>query len=100
MDSSAPKRRRTSPRTAVAVQPDAESTTPRDAPPRAGAASSRPSFASPTRASLERYNPDILRRRESQPRRLRSSPDAPASPTRAATPDSTGSLAQALRTQL
>ncbi|SPQ26733.1 58bd7750-8284-4cca-8698-044d9dd87a54 [Thermothielavioides terrestris] len=104
METSAPKRRRTSPRTAVAVQPQTESepvsTTPPDPPPGSVAAVNRPSFASPTRASLERFNPDILRRRESQPRRLRSSPDAPGSPSRAATPDSTGSLTRALRTRL
>ncbi|KAK4234737.1 hypothetical protein C8A03DRAFT_18418 [Achaetomium macrosporum] len=100
MDTSAPKRRRTSPRTAVPVHSETESTTPRDAPPRASASPNRPSFASPTRASLERFNPEILRRRESQPRRLRSSPDAPPSASRAATPDSTGSLTRALRTQL
>ncbi|KAK4033916.1 hypothetical protein C8A01DRAFT_49582 [Parachaetomium inaequale] len=100
MESPAPKRRRTSPRNAVPVQPEPQSTTPRDAPPRAGSSPSRPSFASPTRASLERHNPDILRRRESQPRRLRSSPDAPPSASRAATPDSTGSLTRAMRTQL
>ncbi|KAL2261817.1 hypothetical protein VTK26DRAFT_3260 [Humicola hyalothermophila] len=97
METSAPKRRRTSPRTAVPIQP--ETTTPRDDPPRTLAAGGRPSFASPTRASLERFNPDILRRRESQPRRLRSSPDAPSA-SRAATPDSTGGLTRALRTQL
>lgn len=100
MESSAPKRRRTSPRTAVAIQPETQSTTPRDAPPAAGSSPKRPSFASPTRASLKRFNPDIVTRRESQPRRLRSSPDAPPSASRAATPDSTGSLTRAMRTQL
>ncbi|KAK3903971.1 hypothetical protein C8A05DRAFT_32267 [Staphylotrichum tortipilum] len=100
METSAPKRRKTSPRTAFALQPDAIETTPQDAPPRAGSSPSRPSFASPTRASMERHNPEILRRRESQPRRLRSSPDAPAPASRAATPDSTGSLTRAMRTQL
>ncbi|KAK3303158.1 uncharacterized protein B0T15DRAFT_265198 [Chaetomium strumarium] len=100
METSAPKRRRTSPRTAVPVHPETESTTPRDAPPRASEPPNRPSFASPTRASLGRFNPDILRRRESQPRRLRSSPDAGPSASRAATPDSTGGLTRALRTQL
>ncbi|EAQ84795.1 hypothetical protein CHGG_08809 [Chaetomium globosum CBS 148.51] len=93
-------RRRTSPRNAVPVEPEPESTTPQDALPRMDSSPSRPSFASPTRASLERYNPDILRRRESQPRRLRSSPDAPPSPSRAATPDSAGSLTRAMQTQL
>ena len=100
METSAPKRRRTSPRTAIALQPEPESTTPRDALSRPGSSPSRPSFASPTRATLERYNADILRRRESQPRRLRSSPDAGPSASRAATPDSTRSLTRAMRTQL
>ncbi|KAL2265994.1 hypothetical protein VTJ83DRAFT_5346 [Remersonia thermophila] len=105
METSAPKRRRTSPRTAVAVHPDQPSsasttTALRDAPRRVGSSPSRPSFASPTRASLERHNPEVLRRRESQPRRLRSSPDAPPAASRPTTPDSTVSLARAMRTQL
>ena len=100
METSAPKRRRTSPRTALPIQSQPESTTPRDALPRAGSSPSRPSFASPTRATLGRYNPEILRRRESQPRRQRSSPDAPPSASRATTPDSTRSLTRAMRTQL
>ncbi|KAL2149253.1 hypothetical protein VTH82DRAFT_8601 [Thermothelomyces myriococcoides] len=101
MDSPAPKRRRTSPRNAVSVDPDAEaqSATPLDPPPQSASSPSRPSYASPTRASLERHNPDILRRRESQPRRLRSSPDVPPA-SRAATPDSTGGLTRAMKTQL
>ncbi|KAK4099457.1 hypothetical protein N658DRAFT_525506 [Parathielavia hyrcaniae] len=100
METSAPKRRRTSPRTAVPIQPDAKSTTPRDPLSRPGSSPARPSFASPTRASLERFNPEIVRRRKSQPRRLRSSPDAPPAASRAATPDSTGSLTRAMKTQL
>lgn len=99
METSAPKRRRTSPRTAVPVQPESESTTPRDAPPRPAVSPSRPSYASPTRASLERFNPEILRRRESQAGSARS-PHAPPTASRVATPDSTASLARALHTQL
>ncbi|OLN97815.1 hypothetical protein CCHL11_02588 [Colletotrichum chlorophyti] len=69
MESSAPKRRRTSPR--LSSQRDGadddgsnnhESTTPSDPPP-PRAAPRRPSFASPTKSSLARSNPDILRRR-------------------------------------
>ncbi|KAK7747449.1 hypothetical protein SLS53_001704 [Cytospora paraplurivora] len=73
MESSAPKRRKTSPTAAVHV----ESTTPPDPPPEQhqrqreelqGRPSStkspkRPSFAAPTTSSLARSNPDILARR-------------------------------------
>ncbi|KAJ4303849.1 hypothetical protein N0V88_001446 [Collariella sp. IMI 366227] len=97
METSASKRRRTSPRTAMPIQAQSEAMTPPDATPSASAVSGRPSFASPTRSSLERFNPDILRQRERQPRVLRSSPDAP---THAATPDSTGGLTRAMRNQL
>ncbi|KAK3991506.1 hypothetical protein QBC44DRAFT_50572 [Cladorrhinum sp. PSN332] len=83
MENSAPKRRRTSPRTSVPVVPVVP-----EQP-------HRPSYASPTRTSLGRHNPEILQRRENQPRR--SSPDVAP---RAATPDSTGGLSQALKTQL
>ncbi|KAL1838208.1 hypothetical protein VTJ49DRAFT_2935 [Mycothermus thermophilus] len=100
METSAPKRRRTSPRTAVAVHPDQQPSTASHAPRRVGSSPTRPSFASPTRASLERHNPEILRRRESQPRRLRSSPDAAPAASRPTTPDSTVSLTMAMHTQL
>ncbi|KAL2119943.1 hypothetical protein VTJ04DRAFT_6904 [Mycothermus thermophilus] len=100
METSAPKRRRTSPRTAVAVHPEEPSASIHDAPRRLGSSPTRPSFASPTRASMERHNPEILRRRESQPRRLRSSPDTPQAASRPTTPDSTGGLASAMRSQL
>lgn len=81
MDTSAPKRRRTSPRSSIPVQPEAEAEA-QDAPSnpasglpppdRATAAKKRPSFASPTKASLERHNPEILRRRTSPPKASRS----------------------------
>ncbi|KAK1754215.1 hypothetical protein QBC47DRAFT_346873 [Echria macrotheca] len=82
MEESAPKRRRTSPRTSVAAQADlgpAVSTTPPDDPPQLNAGTKRPSFASPTKASLERHNPEILRRRPSPPKRSRRDDDATAS---------------------
>ncbi len=65
MESSAPKRRRTSPRAAALADSgnNAESTTPPDPPPAGGSKSQRPSFASPTKASLSRHNPEILSRR-------------------------------------
>ncbi|KAK4165648.1 hypothetical protein QBC43DRAFT_315591 [Cladorrhinum sp. PSN259] len=87
MENPAPKRRRTSPRTSVPVgqeEPKEPSAKPR-----------RPSYASPTRASLGRHNPEILKQRENQP--SQSSPDAPP---RAATPDSIGGLSQTLKNQL
>ncbi|TPX10044.1 uncharacterized protein E0L32_001241 [Thyridium curvatum] len=76
METSAPKRRRTSPRTSLPIHPgappqqqqqsqsqqtQAESTTPPDPPP--PTRSNRPSFASPTKSSLARHNPEILQRR-------------------------------------
>lgn len=61
MEESAPKRRRTSPRTSLEIEasnspPERQATTRRK----------RPSFASPTKASLARHNPQILERRRSQ----------------------------------
>ncbi|KAK4175102.1 hypothetical protein QBC36DRAFT_241884 [Triangularia setosa] len=103
METSAPKRRRTSPQTAIPIQPGQGSTTPPEASAQPGGSPRRPLYASPTRASLERHHPEILRRRESQASQLRDqsqaqeSPDAPLS---AETPDSTGGLTRALRTQL
>ncbi|KAK0707656.1 hypothetical protein B0H67DRAFT_602941 [Lasiosphaeris hirsuta] len=99
MDSSAPKRRKTSPRTSFPVQPDETapgSTTPQDPLPQpAEAAKQRPSFASPTKASLERHNPDILRRRESPPKqpRAESIGNTSLSASRPASRGSNGNLA-------
>lgn len=75
MESSAPKRRKTSPTGSVPV----ESTTPSDPPPpqqqrfdvqqsrepqsSPSRSPTRPSFASPTKSSLARHNPEILSRR-------------------------------------
>ncbi|KAM7201533.1 hypothetical protein V8F20_004761 [Naviculisporaceae sp. PSN 640] len=105
MESSAPKRRRTSPRAAVHLPaPDnPESTTPKDSPPKPAEGARRPSYASPTRASLQRHNPDILRRRTISPKRKRSDqPDEhvdPDPPT-ASRPSSADSLSQALAAHL
>ncbi|KAL8370090.1 hypothetical protein RB595_000452 [Gaeumannomyces hyphopodioides] len=68
METSAPKRRKTSPTTSVPVNgqngddyPNNTSTTPTDPAPAASSrGEGRPSFASPTRASLARHNPDVL----------------------------------------
>lgn len=80
METSAPKRRKLSPDQSVAVNnsnqnnaPDdnprddhtTTTNTPPDPPPAAPPRSpERPSFASPTRASLARHNPDVLGRRQ------------------------------------
>ncbi|KAK3936589.1 hypothetical protein QBC46DRAFT_296015 [Diplogelasinospora grovesii] len=98
METSAPKRRRTSPRTAVAVQP--ESTTPTDPFSRPASSPKRPSFASPTKASMERSNPDILRRRESSPKKPRDQQDSPLPASRPTTPDNNEEVSRALTAQL
>jgi len=70
MEESAPKRRRVSPRSsaAAATPPSEQAPAPRR---------KRPSFASPTKASLSRHNPQILERRRSA---------SPAKPTATAGP--------------
>ncbi|KAK0743014.1 hypothetical protein B0T18DRAFT_447834 [Schizothecium vesticola] len=98
MDTSAPKRRRTSPQSSIPVQPEAEAeahdapsnpTTGSPPPDRATAAKKRPSFASPTKASLERHNPEILRRRGSPPKPSRSDKNTALAASR---PTSRGSI--------
>ncbi|KAI1775972.1 hypothetical protein F4818DRAFT_394611 [Hypoxylon cercidicola] len=74
MDSSAPKRRKTSPTSSVPVGGSAPLTS--DGPSRRSTRRHLPSFASPTRASLARLNPDILERRNAS--RPESLTDAPA----------------------
>ncbi|KAH7157388.1 hypothetical protein B0J13DRAFT_168908 [Dactylonectria estremocensis] len=71
MEESAPKRRRTSSRTSLdiagesaAPTPVASSTSP-DANAATTARRKRPSYASPTKASLAHHNPEILERRRS-----------------------------------
>ncbi|KAI0105293.1 hypothetical protein GGR51DRAFT_520256 [Nemania sp. FL0031] len=64
METSAPKRRKTSPTTSVAVSEFNEPTSS-DSATRRSSRLNRPSFASPTKASLARSNPDILHRRAS-----------------------------------
>lgn len=93
MESSAPKRRKTSPTSSVPI----ESTTPPDPPPHERAQPSqrqesspsrspaRPSFASPTRSSLARTNPEILNRRRAAA--SRSAEDLPASRPTSPDPD-------------
>ena len=62
MDASPRKRRKTSPTTSVPV--DAP-TTPSRIPVRTQPLSARPSFASPTKASLSKHHPQLLRRSSS-----------------------------------
>ena len=63
MDEPAPKRRRTSPRGDAAPVRDAPSHA--ETPQSTRSRGDRPSFASPTKASLARHNPQILERRRS-----------------------------------
>ena len=66
METSAAKRRKISPEEAVPVNEN-ESTTPQDPPPERPV---RASYASPTKSSLSRHNPDILLRRQASPTKL------------------------------
>ncbi|KAK5633288.1 hypothetical protein RRF57_009004 [Xylaria bambusicola] len=82
MEASAPKRRKTSPTTSVPVNESNEPSS--DSATRRSSRLNRPSFASPTKASLARSNPEILqRRRASQPNEELEPPAAsePGSPT-------------------
>ncbi|KAI1118677.1 hypothetical protein F5Y14DRAFT_447041 [Nemania sp. NC0429] len=63
MEGSAPKRRKTSPTTSVPVGNEPNEPSSSDSATRRSSRLNRPSFASPTRASLARSNPDILQRR-------------------------------------
>ncbi|KAI1815961.1 hypothetical protein GGS20DRAFT_296089 [Poronia punctata] len=64
METSAPKRRKTSPTTSVPIDASNELSSA-DSATRRSSRFNRPSFASPTKASLARTNPDILQRRAS-----------------------------------
>ncbi|KAK2055646.1 hypothetical protein LY76DRAFT_685871 [Colletotrichum caudatum] len=90
MDESAPKRRRVSPRLSSQRDGDSDnndSTTPPDPPPPRSRIPRRPSFASPTRASLSRSNPDLLRRRS---RSLSPTKAGSSNPSTQATQDAAG----------
>ncbi|KAI1483224.1 hypothetical protein F4774DRAFT_214490 [Daldinia eschscholtzii] len=84
MDSSAPKRRKTSPTTNVPIGGTTASSS-KDEPVRRSARRPMPSFASPTKASLARSNPDILERKSTS--RTRPSDDAPAASEAESLPD-------------
>jgi hypothetical protein len=79
-EESAPKRRRTSPRLSQRASSE-------DAPTQQTLQSSprrkRPSFASPTKASMSRFNPEILERRRSASPPKQPSPSRLPVPTRA-----------------
>jgi hypothetical protein len=115
MEESAPKRRRTSPRTRVAVDDTTGQTgqtaqtptgrpsvmtepTTTDATPTADSAHKRPSFASPTKASLSRHNPQILTRR-SQSRSASRPEEESRQASRLGTGGSDGSLSDMLQAQ-
>ncbi|KAG8427399.1 hypothetical protein J3459_006736 [Metarhizium acridum] len=103
MEESAPKRRRVSPDPEA---PTAASTPAAQAPTNLPATTTsqspnrqpRPSFASPTRASLSRYNPQILERRRSaflSPPKVTTTASAPSNPTPAAArppPEAAGNI--------
>lgn len=71
MEESAPKRRRVSPRSSAGASAGAAATP--QSPEASTSRRKRPSFASPTKASLARHNPQILERRRS------ASPSKPSS---------------------
>ncbi|KAI0424486.1 hypothetical protein F5Y09DRAFT_139021 [Xylaria sp. FL1042] len=100
MEESAPKRRKTSPTTSVPVN-DSNEPASSDSATRRSSRLNRPSFASPTKASLARSNPDILQRRS--PSR-RSQPNEEVSAPAASEPDSPtsrrGSLSELVTAQL
>ncbi|KAH8649180.1 hypothetical protein BX600DRAFT_442445 [Xylariales sp. PMI_506] len=75
METSAPKRRKISPTTNVAVSGSDPASGSSDGPRRRSPRLQRPSFVSPTRASLARANPEILERRDAA--RSRSQASAP-----------------------
>ncbi|KAG7122265.1 hypothetical protein HYQ44_003163 [Verticillium longisporum] len=80
-DSSAPKRRRTSPRTSIPIRTaDRANSSSAAENPTSQPARRRPSFASPTKASLARTNPDILRRRSTQQTNEDASPPRAVEP--------------------
>ncbi|KAH7271000.1 hypothetical protein B0J15DRAFT_483808 [Fusarium solani] len=72
MEESAPKRRRTSPRTSLEIGGTPPS--PEPASPRRR----RPSYASPTKASLARHNPEVLERRRSKSPQKAPNPTLPS----------------------
>ncbi|KAI0129898.1 hypothetical protein BJ170DRAFT_291673 [Xylariales sp. AK1849] len=102
METSAPKRRKTSPNSNIPVDGSGS-----DAPASSDTATRhstttkhhRPSFASPTKASLARANPDVLDRRNANAHRANRQASAPADwrPTSA---DSNGDDSEQLTAQL
>ncbi|KAK1764366.1 hypothetical protein QBC33DRAFT_457494 [Phialemonium atrogriseum] len=74
METSAAKRRKLSPQASVPID-NHESTTPQDAPPER---LTRASYASPTKSSLSRHNPDVLKKRQAPAARLKAPPPGPA----------------------
>ena len=88
MESSAAKRRKTSPSTALQIRSTTPTPTPpgpppplvlppTDAPRGTEPRSTRSSYASPTKASLSKHNPDILQRRPTSPTKARGAGEGP-----------------------
>ncbi|CAJ2504747.1 Uu.00g121410.m01.CDS01 [Anthostomella pinea] len=77
MEGTAPKRRKTSPTSNVPTGANASSSSDSDGSVRRSARRRRPSFASPTKASLARANPDILERRDAARSQRSTSSNAP-----------------------
>ncbi|KAI0969493.1 hypothetical protein F4678DRAFT_438851 [Xylaria arbuscula] len=102
MEESAPKRRKTSPTTSVPVTESNEPASSDSATRRSSRLSlNRPSFASPTKASLARSNPEILQRRS--PSRGKRPDEEPPAPAASEPDDSTsrrGSLSELASAQL
>ncbi|KAL2205868.1 hypothetical protein CC79DRAFT_1322400 [Sarocladium strictum] len=95
MEESPPKRRRTSPR----LSQTARDTTPGRERTSGSQINKRPSFASPTKASLSKHNPQILeRRRSASPNK--SSPTRPVPRRRPSDAASEQSIADLLAAQL
>ncbi|ORY61742.1 uncharacterized protein BCR38DRAFT_487480 [Pseudomassariella vexata] len=92
MESSAPKRRKTSSNSSVSVNSQGSASS--DGATRRSTRRRRPSFASPTKASLARANPDILERRSTiRSQRQLGAPEASS----AGSPES---VSEQLRSQL
>lgn len=96
METSAPKRRKTSPSTSVSVGDPGDTSTASDD---GGAAirRSRPSFASPTRAGLARAHPDLAEQRSRQPPQQPPASDGDDAPEAASERDMLGGARSPVR---
>jgi hypothetical protein len=102
MDDQAPKRRRTSPQASLLAGQDARTTNEAEAEADVTPTSPRkrpPSFTSPTKASLAKHNPDVLKRRKAAKKATKAGQDA-QSASRPSSRDSEEGLAALLTAQL